>query len=159
MNSLRARYFPASQRQTISKEKSRLRAAGVALCLLCAVYMAYVSVAERAVAELRTSEAKAMIIAGVIAVTEGEIVRADERCTIIRYYYEWDGTYYKRVIPHINADYPVNTKLPVVYSLGMGIGSCLTVGFYRKAMLMTGVAGMILLIVGMGLNFRKRGNG
>ena len=136
-----------------------LRVSGAVLCLLCVVYMAYVSAAERAAEGLRASDAKAVIIAGVISVTEGEVVRADDGCTIIRYYHEWDGTDYKRVIPRVNADYPVNTRLPVVYSLGMGIGSCLAVGFYRKTMLLIGVTGVILLILGMGLNFRKKGIG
>ncbi len=134
-----------------------LRVAGLAMCLLCTAYMLYLTASRRIVAGLKTSEAKTLTIAGMVAVTEGEVVRAEEGHTIIRYYHEWDGTEYQSVIAHVNADYSEDAKMPVVYSVGMGAGSCLVVGFYRKPMQVMGVVGAVLLLTGMALNFRKKG--
>ena len=134
-----------------------LRVAGLAMCLLCTAYILYLTASRRVVAELRKSEAKTLTIAGMVAVTEGEVVRADAGHTVIRYYHEWDGTEYQSVIAHVNADYSENVKVPVVYGVGMGPGSCLTVGFYRKSMQAMGVLGAVLLLLGTVLNFRKKG--
>lgn len=133
-----------------------LRMAGLAMCLLCTVYMLYLSASRRIVDELRTSEAKALTL-GMVAVTEGEVVRAEAGHTVIRYYHEWDGTEYQSVIAHINADYPENAKIPVVYSVGMGAGSCLAAGFYERPMQVMGVIGAVLLLSGTVLYFRKKG--
>ena len=122
-----------------------LRMTGLVMCFLCTVYMLYLTASWRIMAGLKTSEAKVQIIAGIAAVTEGEVVRARAGHTVIRYYHEWDGTEYQSVIYHVNADYSENTKVPVVYSVGMGAGSCLTVGFYRKPMQAMGVLGTVLI--------------
>lgn len=136
-----------------------MRIAGLIVCLLCTAYMLYLTASRRIVAELKTSEAKTLTIAGMVAVTEGEVVRAEAGHTVIRYYHEWDGTEYQSVIAHVNADYSENAKVPVVYSVGMGAGSCLAVGFYRKPMQVMGVVGAVLLLLGTVLNFKKEGNG
>ena len=75
-----------------------LRAAGFAACLLCTVYMLYFAGTWKAVAELEASGARSLTIAGMAAVTEGEVVRAGNGCTVIRYYHEWDGAEYQKVI-------------------------------------------------------------
>ncbi len=134
-----------------------LRVAGLAMCLLCTAYMLYLTASRRIVAGLNTSAAKTLTFAGLVAVTEGEVVRAEAGHTVIRYYHEWDGTEYQSVIAHVNADYSEDAKMPVVYSVGMGAGSCLVVGFYRKPMQVMGVVGAVLLLTGMALNFRKKG--
>lgn len=136
---------------------SHLRAAGLGLCLLCALYMVYIAASQLAVEKLNASGQKALVIAGVVAVAEGEAVRADGEYTVIQYYYEWDGTDYRNVRPYAVPGCQEGMRMPVVYSIGMGPGTCLTVGIYRKAMLCVGVAGMILFALGTVLKFRKRG--
>lgn len=134
-----------------------LRMAGLIMCLLCAAYMLYYVVSRRVVAVLEASGEKTLIVAGMAAVTEGEVVRAEAGKTFIRYYYEWDGTEYQSVKNYVSADYPENSKIPVVYSVGSGAGSCLAVGFYRKPMQILGVVGAVLLLIGIALNVRKKG--
>ncbi len=133
-----------------------LRTAGLAACILCIVYMLYFAVSQRAVASLEASGKRTLEI-GMMAVTEGEVARAGDGCTVIRYYHEWDGTEYKRVWRSVRADLPEHARMPVIYSLGMGAGSCLVVGFYRKPMQILGVAGAVLLLLGVAMNFRKKG--
>ena len=123
-----------------------LRAAGFAACLLCTVYMLYFAGTWKAVAELA-------------AVTEGEVVRVGNGHTIIRYYHEWDGAEYQKVITGENEDYPENAIVPVVYTVGMGAGSCLAAGFYRKPMQILGLVGTFLLLVGITLSFGRKGRG
>ena len=132
---------------------------GFGLCLFCTAYILYLAVSWRIVAGLETSGAKTLTIAGMVAVTEGEVVRAEAGRTVIRYYHEWDGTEYQSVIAHVNADYPENAKTPVIYSVGMGAGSCLTAGFHRQTVLTLGVIGVVLILLGTALNFRKKGTG
>ncbi len=146
-----------SQWPMISKLSCALWAAGLGLCLLCGFYMVYVAASKQAVTSLKTTGEKALIIAGIAAVTEGEVVRADDQYTITRYYYEWDGTDYKNVISHAVPGYQVGTKVPVVYSLGMGAGSCLLVGLYKKTIFSAGVAGVVLVVLGTVINFKKKG--
>lgn len=146
-----------SQQQTTSKISRILWAAGFCLCILCAVYMLYLAVSWRAVDKLQMSGKKAVIIAGIIAVAEGEVVRAEDGHTIIRYYHEWDGTDYKRVLFHAKPAYQEGVKVPVAYTLGMGAGSCLLVGFYKKAIFSAGMAGIVLVVLGIIINFKKKG--
>lgn len=133
-----------------------LRAAGVAGCLLCAVYMLYVAGAWKAMAGLEASGARTLTIAGIAAVAEGEVVRAENGRTVIRYYHEWDGAEYRRVIAGENGDYPENAVVPVVYTVGMGAGSCLVAGFYRRFMQILGMAGTISLLLGITLSFGRK---
>lgn len=136
-----------------------LQAAGFGICFLCTVYMLYFTVCWRTAEALEVSGKKTVTIAGIAAVTEGEVVRAERGCTVIRYYHEWDGTDYQRVIAGKNADYPLNARVPVVYTVGMGAGSCLAAGFYRKPMQALSVAGVVLLLAGITLNSIKKGKG
>ena len=144
-------------RQMISKSSRILWAVGSGLCILCAAYMLYLAVSWRAVTKLQMSGKKAVVIAGIAAVAEGEVVRAEDGCTIIRYYYEWDGTDYKRELFHVKPDYQEGVKVPVVYSLGMGSGSCLVAGFYKKTIFSAGMAGVVLVILGTVTNLKKKG--
>lgn len=146
-----------SQRQMTNKISRALWVSGLVLCLLCAFYMVYVAASKQAVAKLKTTGEKALIIAGIAAVTEGEVVRADDKYTITQYYNEWDGTNYKNVISHAVPGYQVGTKVPVFYSVGMGAGSCLLVGFYKKTIFSAGVAGIVLVVLGTVINFKKKG--
>ena len=130
-----------------------LRIVGFSLCLLCTVYMLYFAYSWRMVSVLEESGAKTITIAGMVAVTEGEVVRAEAGKTIIRYYYEWDGTEYRSVKNRVSEDYPENAKMPGVYSVGSGAGSCLAVGFYRKPMQILGVVGAVSLLLGL-MSFR-----
>lgn len=136
-----------------------LRAAGFAACLLCTVYMLYFAGTWKAVAELEASGARSLTIAGMAAVTEGEVVRVGNGRTVIRYYHEWDGAEYQKVITGKNEDYPENAIVPVVYTVGMGAGSCLAAGFYRKPMQILGLVGTFLLLVGITLSFGRKGRG
>lgn len=136
-----------------------MRAAGFAACLLCTVYMLYFAGSWKAVTELEASGARTLTIAGMAAVTEGEVVRAENGYTVIRYYHEWDGTDYQKVIADENDDYPENAIVPVFYTVGMGAGSCLAVGFYRKPMQILGAAGTVLLLLGITLSFGRKGRG
>lgn len=140
-------------------KSNKIMTAGLLLCLLCAAYMLYYVLCRQAAAGLEASGERVRVIAGIAALTEGEIVRAGDGCTVIRYYHEWDGTEYQSIRRHVSADYPENTKLPVIYTVGMGAGSCLAVGFCRKTMQVLGVAGAVLLLLGIILNFGKKGKG
>ena len=131
-----------------------LRIVGFSLCLVCTAYMLYYAYFWRLVSVLEESGAKSFIIAGMVAVAEGEVVRSDDEYTIIQYYYEWDGAEYRSVKRHVSGDYPENAKLPVVYSVGSGMGSCLAVGFYRKPMQVLGLAGAVMLLSGL-MSFRR----
>lgn len=133
----------------IAKISFGLRIVGFSLCLLCTAYMLYFAASWRMVNALEESGAKTITVAGMVAVTEGEVVRAEAGQTIIRYYYEWDGTEYRSVKNHVSEDYPENAKVPVVYSVGSGAGSCLAVGFYRKPMQILGVVGAASLLLGL----------
>lgn len=126
-----------------------LRMMGFILCLLCTAYMLYIAVSRRVVEALEMSGEKTFIVAGMVAVAEGEVVRVGDGRTVIRYYHEWDGTEYQSVENHVSADYPEKTKVPVVYSVGMGAGSCLTVGLYRKPVQILGMAGAFLFLPGL----------
>lgn len=139
----------------INKFLNALMVAGISLCLLCIVYAVYIAGAKWAVAKIEAADAKGMVIARFFSVTEGEVIRADETGTVIEYYYEWDGANYKTVLHHANPDYPKGAKATVVYSVGMAMGSCLVVGFYRRYMLVCGIIGMVLFISGMILRGRK----
>lgn len=119
--------------------------------------MLYFSISRRVVIALEKTDAKTFTIAGVVAVTEGEVVRAETGRTVIRYYHEWDGTEYRSVKDYVSADYSEKAKLPVVYSVGMGAGSCLAVGLYRKPMQILSVVGAAFLLLGFIMNFRKKG--
>lgn len=110
--------------------------------------MVYVAASNQAVAKLKPTGKKALIIAGIAAVTEGEVVRADDEYTIIQYYHEWDGTDYKNVMPRAVPYYQEGMKVPVVYTIGMGAGTCLLVGLYKKAVLLAGMAGLALVVFG-----------
>lgn len=124
---------------------------------MCAVYMLYAAAMERTAQSLTASGEKALVI-GMAALTEGEVIRADDEYTIIQYYHEWDGTDYKNVRPYAVPDYQAGMKVPVVYTIGMGAGTCLTVGFYKRIMLNLFIAGVILILLGMVINFKKKGN-
>ena len=112
---------------------------------------------------MEESGAKTFTVGGMVAVAEGEVVRTEAGRTIIRYYHEWDGTEYRSVKNHISTGYPENAKLPVIYTVGMGAGSCLAVGLYRQPVQILGAAGAVLLLLGLmsfyrcSLNFRKKG--
>ena len=97
-----------------------------------------------------------MTVAGVVSFTEGEIIRADDEYTIIQYYNEWDGTYYKKVITHANADYPVNSKVPVIDVLGTGPGTCLVAGFYKKYVLFMSMIAFIMFALGFILYLKRK---
>ncbi len=84
-----------------------------------------------------------------IAVAEGTIIHADNDWTKIAYFHYWDGAVYNRVIPYENPDYPENTKVMVVYLLGVGPGDCLVSGFYRNRFLACGAVGLIISITGV----------
>lgn len=79
------------QRQMTSKLLNALMAVGISLCLLYSVYSLYIAGVRWAVAKIDATGAKVMVIAGFWAVTEGEVIYADETRVIIEYYYEWDG--------------------------------------------------------------------
>lgn len=134
-----------------------LRAAGFAACLLCTVYMLYFAASWKAVEALDESGARTLTIAGMAAVTEGEVVRAGNGHTVIRYYHEWDGAEYQKVIAGENGDFPENAVVPVIYTVGMGAGSCLAAGFYRKPMQILGIVGTFLLLTGITLSFGRKG--
>ncbi len=136
-----------------------LQTAGFVICFICTVYMLYFTVCWRTAEALEVSGKRSVTIAGVAAVTEGEVVRAGSGHTVIRYYHEWDGTDYQRVFARENADYPLNARVPVVYTVGMGAGSCLAAGFYRKPMQALSVVGAVLLLVGITLSLLKKGKG
>lgn len=146
-----------SLQQTTNRISHVLWAAGLGLCLLCGFYMIYVAASKQAVTNMKKTGEKTLVIAGIAAVTEGEVVRADDKYTITQYYYEWDGTDYKNVISHAIPGYQVGTKVPVVYSLGMGAGSCLLVGLYKNTIFFAGVAGVVLAVLGTVINFKKKG--
>ncbi len=145
------------QRQMTSKLLNALMAVGISLCLLYSVYLLYIAGVRWAVAKIDATGAKVMVIAGFWAVTEGEVIYADETRVIIEYYYEWDGADYRKVLHHANANYPENTKVAVAYSVGMGIGSCLVVGLYEKHMLICGIMGLILFVSGIVLKLKRKG--
>lgn len=134
-----------------------LQAAGFVICFLCTVYMLYFTVCWRTAEALETSGERTVIIAGVAAVTEGEVVRSGNGRTVIRYYHEWDGTDYQRVITGENTDYPLNARVPVVYTVGMGAGSCLAAGFYRRPVQALSVVGAVMLLAGVTLTLFKKG--
>lgn len=133
----------------INKFLNALMVAGISLCLLYIVYVIYIAGVKWAVAKIEKNDAKGMVIAGFFSVTKGEVIHADETSTIIEYYYEWDGANYKTVLHQANPDYPKNAKVAVAYSVGMAMGSCLVVGFYRRYMLICGIIGMILFVSGI----------
>lgn len=118
--------------------------------------MLYFAVSLHVTGMLERSGAKTWST-GVIAVTEGSVVRADGACTVIRYYHEWDGTDYQKVIPRAVRGCQEGMKMPVVYSIGMGAGTCLTVGIYRKPVQMLGAVGAVMLLSGLIMNSRRRG--
>ncbi len=143
-------------RRMINKFSFLLRTAGFGLCCACAAYMLYVAVSLHMVSKLERSGAKTWSL-GVIAVTEGSVVRADGACVVIRYYHEWDGTDYQKVISRAIRGCQEGMRLPVVYSVGMGAGTCLTVGIYRKSVQTIGAAGAVMLLSGLIMNSRRRG--
>ncbi|MCM1113149.1 MAG: hypothetical protein NC399_07855 [Muribaculum sp.] len=126
-----------------------IRRAGFGLCLLWAVYMLYFAISWQAVNALEESGTKTFTVGGMVAVAEGEVVRTEAGRTIVQYYHEWDGTEYRSVKNHISAGYPENAKLPVIYTVGMGAGSCLAVGLYRQPVQILGAAGAVLLLSGL----------
>lgn len=128
---------------------------GISLCLLYIMYVIYIAGVKWAVAKIETTHAKGIVIAGFFSVTEGEVIHADETSTIIEYYYKWDGAIYRKVMHHANSDYPKNAKVAVAYSVGMAMGSCLVVGFYRRYMLICGIIGMTLFVSGIILRGRE----
>ncbi|MCM1193847.1 MAG: hypothetical protein NC123_13030 [Butyrivibrio sp.] len=134
-----------------------LRTAGFALCLLCTVYMLYLIGSRQVVSALEESGAKTFTIAGMVAVTEGRVVRTESGYTVIRYYHEWDGTEYQGVKNHVSGGCPENAKLPVIYGVGAGAGSCLAVGLYEKPMQVLGAAGAVSLLLGLLMNLKKKG--
>lgn len=119
--------------------------------------MLYAAAMERAAQSLTASGKKALVI-GMSTLTEGEVIRADDEYTIIQYYHEWDGTDYRNVRSYAVPDYQTGTKVPAVYTIGMGAGTCLIVGFYKRIMLNLFIAGVILILLGMVINFKKKGN-
>lgn len=141
------------------KASGIMRTAGLLLCLLCAAYMLYYVICRQASAGLEASGERARVVIGIAALTEGEVARVGDGCTVIRYYHEWDGTEYQSIRHRVSADYPESAKLPVIYTVGMGAGSCLAVGFCRKTMQVLGMTGAVLLLLGIALNFRKKGTG
>lgn len=143
-------------RRMTNKFSFLLRTAGFGLCCACAAYMLYVAVSLHMVSKLERSGAKTWSL-GVIAVTEGSVVRADGACVVIRYYHEWDGTDYQKVISRAIRGCQEGMRLPVVYSVGMGAGTCLTVGIYRKSVQTIGAAGAVMLLSGLIMNSRRRG--
>ncbi len=146
-----------SLRQMTNKFLNALMIVGISLCFLYSVYALYMAGVRWAVAKIEAAGAKGMVIAGFYSVTQGEVIRSDDSCTLIEYYYEWDGADYRKVLYGVSDDYPVNTKVPVVYSVGMAMGSCLVVGFYRKHMLICGISGLILFVVSMVLKVKRKG--
>ncbi len=131
-------------------------AVGISFCLLGAMYMMYIAVVKWAVVKIQASGAKTMTVAGVVSLTEGEVIRADDEYTIIQYYNEWDGTDYKKVITHANADYPVNSKVPVVDVLGIGPGDCLVAGYYKKSVLFMSMIAFIMFVLGFILYLKRK---
>ena len=127
-------------------------AAGICFGFLCMMYLFYVTAVKWTVRKMETSGVKTMTAAWIITITEGHVVRSDDDHVVVEYFYEWDGAYYRWVSAHANADYIVNTKAPVIYTLGMGIGTCFVVGFYRKYMLFLGMMAFILFVIGFIMN-------
>lgn len=134
-----------------------LRTAGFGICLFCAAYMLYYAASRRTIADLGESGARGITIVGMAAVTEGKVVRAENGYTVIRYYHVWDGTDYQKVIARENEDYPENAAVPVIYTVGMGAGSCLVPGFYRRLLQAMNAAGAIMLLLGIILGIKKKG--
>lgn len=130
---------------------------GISLCFLYIVYVLYLAGVRQAVAKIEAAGARGMVIGGFLSVTQGEVIRADETSTIIKYYNVWDGAEYQKVLHHANAAYSQNAKVAVVYSVGMAMGSCLVAGFYRKYMLICGVIGLILCISAIILKLKRKG--
>jgi len=136
------------------------------MCLYCIAYFLLTAGARRALAEfgktdaklvmsIEKTQARVVLVDGFIGVTEGTVTRVDDDTTIIAYYYYWDGAFYNKVINSANPDYPVNTVIPIVYSLGMGIGSCFAAGFYEERALAVGIIGMMLAALGSFIIFGK----
>ncbi len=130
--------------------------AGIGLGLLCLMYLFYVTIVKWAALKVEASGEKTMTVAGIVAVTMGNVVCSDDECVAVEYYYEWDGAVYMWVSAFANADYAVNTKVPVTYCLGMGIGSCFVVGFLKKYMLILGVIAFILFVSGYIMNLKRK---
>lgn len=131
---------------------------GIVFCLLSAMYFIYVISVKQTVAKIEASGTKAITIASVVTLTAGEVVKADDKCVIIRYYNEWDGADYQKIISHANAcvDYSVNDKIPIVYCVGMGAGSCLVPGLYQKYMLILSAIAFIILVFGLTINLKRK---
>ncbi|MCI8616401.1 hypothetical protein [Parablautia intestinalis] len=125
-----------------------LMAVGIGFGLLSMMYLLYTAFVKHAFLKIEASGEKAMTAAFVVTLTEGNVVYSGDDYVAVEYFYEWDGAYYRWISAHANAAYIVNTKVPVVYTLGMGIGSCFVVGFYRKYMLLLGIMGLILFFTG-----------
>lgn len=129
---------------------------GISFSLLGAMYMVYVIVAECAVVKMEVSGIKIMSIAGVMALSEGKVIRSDDEYTIIQYYSEWDGADYRKVIAHANVNYPEKSKVPIVDILGMAPGSCLVVGFYKKYILILSMTAFLIFVLGLILNLKRK---
>lgn len=144
------------------------------MCLYCIAYFLLTAGARWAIAEfgktdaklvmsIEKTQARVVLIDGLICVTEGTVTRADDGMTVIAYYHYWDGAIYNKIINSVNPDYPVNTVIPIVYSVGDAIGSCFAAGFYGERALTAGMIGMALAALGCFIIFGKwkgkKGNG
>ena len=122
---------------------------GLFLVRLSINYVIFTQNCEWARDRVAAAENSCIEIAGMIAVAEGTIIHADNDWTKIAYFHYWDGAVYNRVIPYENPVYPENTKVMVVYLLGVGPGDCLVSGFYRNRFLACGAVGLIISITGV----------
>ena len=112
-------------------------------------YILFTEKCELAKEQVETAEYGCVEIAGMIAVAEGTVTRAEDDWTKIAYFHYWDGAVYNKIIPYKNPDYPVNAKVIVVCLPGFGPGNCLVSGFYRNRFLMCGVVGLLMSITGV----------
>lgn len=131
---------------------------GLFLIRLCIDYVLFTGRCELAKGRLEKAENRCIVMAGILAMSEGTVTHADDGWTKISYFYDWDGAVYNRIIPYENPAYPENAKVIVVYLLGVGPGDCLVSGFYLKRFLLCGVAGLLISITGVIIikNNRKR---
>lgn len=134
-------------------------AIGLGFCFLCVVYMIYVTVVQKAVVKIESSGLKnATIAAGFVSLTTGRVVYSDDERVRIRYYNEWDGAEYQKTLICANAykKYPENSKVPIADILGLGPGSCLVVGFYKKNMQIISVIAFIMFGLGLVIKLKRK---
>ncbi len=127
---------------------------GAVICFLCLGYGAFTIVGGRIAGTGRASGEKVQVLGGILAFTEGTVVRSGRDGAVISYYYEWDGAVYHKHLWNPPSSYEAGTVVPVFYSVGMAAGSCLVIGARNQQFLLWGIAGAVLLVLGAALGWR-----